>query len=244
MQAVTVGTRGSAAWHAGEPDMTIASGRQARFVPPRLDRPAGGRPRAVVAAFCLMVCLTIAALAMLYRELALASEAPVAASSDRAAAANAAQVEAFYAEVWNGGRVASAGRFVTSDHVYHDPSLGTVPSGPAGVGEAVATLRRGFPDLAISLDDVVATGDRVIVRFTARGTQHGPFLGTAGTGRPVEVTGVAIHRLVDGRIGETWVWWDTYGLALRLGLAVVPVSALDGGNWGGAPGGGLPGHPQ
>jgi predicted ester cyclase len=96
----------------------------------------------------------------------------------------------------------------------------------------------------VTLDDVVAVGDRVTVRFTARGTQRGPLLGAAGTGRAVEVTGVAVHRLVDGRIAETWVWWDAYGLALRLGLPVVPVAALDGGHWEGAPSGALPGHPQ
>ncbi|HEY7036653.1 MAG TPA: ester cyclase [Thermomicrobiales bacterium] len=224
--------------------MNISSGSQARSVPSRLDRPAGGRPRAVVAAFCLMVGLTIAALAMLYSQLALASREPVAVLGDREAGASAALVAEFYAEVWNGGQVASAGRFVTADHVYHDPTLGAVPSGPTGVERAVVTLRQGFPDLVISLDDVVVAGDRVTVRFTARGTQRGPYLGAAGTGRVVEVTGVAIHRLVDGRIAETWVWWDTYGLALRIGLVVVPIADLDGGNWEGAPSGGLSGHAQ
>jgi hypothetical protein len=49
----------------------------------------------------------------------------------------------------------------------------------------------------------------VVVRFTVRGTHRGTFLGAEGTGRAVELTGIAVHRVVDRQIAETWVNWDT-----------------------------------
>ena len=80
---------------------------------------------------------------------------------------------------------------------------------------------------------------------TLRGTHQGTWLGVEGTGRAIETTGVAVHRIAGGLIAETWVGWDTLRLAGQLGLAVVPVSFLaEGDRWEGAPSGGQSGHPQ
>ena len=85
----------------------------------------------------------------------------------------------------------------------------------------------------------MAHGDRVAVRFTFRGTHRGPFLGAEGTGEAVAVTGVAVHRIADDQIAETWLSWDAFGLARQIGLFLVPESAL--GDWEGAPAGDPPG---
>lgn len=213
--------------------MSGTDGSQARPAPPRLTSRSGDRSRTAAAAFCLMVCLTIATVA-LGAKLAMADRAPVAVHADREAEANTTLVARFYAEVWNGGRLTGLADYIANDHAYHDPSSPATPAGPDGVAQRVAALRRVFPDLALTLDDVAAQGDRVTVRFTAHGTQRGTFLGAAGTDRTIEATGIAVHRLVDGQIAETWVSWDTFGIAQQVGLVLLPVAAL--GEWEGAPG--------
>jgi steroid delta-isomerase-like uncharacterized protein len=186
----------------------------------------------LAAAFCLMAVLTIVALAAVGADLALAYRTPVSAPSDPEATANAALVTRFYAEVWSGGRPALVEQFVAADHRFHDPAAPQVPTGPAGMAQVVADLRRAFPDLVVRLDDVVARGDRVAVRITARGTHRGTFLGVEGTGRAVKLTGVAVHRVAHREIAETWIEWDTMGAARQVGLVLVSSAALaelDGG---------------
>ena len=108
---------------------------------------------------------------------------PVAAHADWEAEANAALVTRFYAEVWTGGRTALAARFVAGDHVYHDPASPDVAAGPTGAVAVVTTLRRAFPDLAFTLTDVVATGDRVAIRRGGTAAASAPRPADAG-GRP------------------------------------------------------------
>jgi steroid delta-isomerase-like uncharacterized protein len=187
-------------------------------------------------ACCLLTVLSVAALAAVGAELALAYRAPTVAADAWQTRTNVKLVTRFYADVWNGGRATDTDAFVADDHRYHDPTAPAVPRGPAGVVQAVGALRRIFPDLVLSLDDVVGQGDRVVVRVTARGTHRGTWLGAAGTERVVALTGIAVYRIVDGQIVETWVSWDTFGLAMQVGLVVVPVVALGGADgWDAAP---------
>ncbi len=193
---------------------------------------SGSAPAKVV--FWLMTGLTAVALAALGTELALAGWAPAGEPDDRATEANAARVVGFFDEVWAGGNLRRIGEFVAVDHVYHDPANPAVAAGVGGVAGVVAALRTAFPDLAFTLDDVVGQEGRVAVRFTMRGTHRGDVLGAEGTDRVVTVTGVAVFRLAHRMIVETWVAWDTFGLAQQVGLFLVPAWAL--GDWEGAPG--------
>ena len=78
--------------------------------------------------------------------------------------------------------------------------------------------RSAFPDLAVSVDLIVAEGDLVAVRWTARGTNTGSGNGIPATGRKVQVNGTAIFRFVDGKIAEEWTSANTLGLMKQLGL--------------------------
>jgi len=218
-----------------QPPVTSAKVNQARSTPSNLIRPSGGRSTRA-AAVCLLAVLTAAVFAALGAELVLAYRTPplAPAQTDWTAEDNADLVARFYAEVWNGGKRTLMALYIANDHSFHDPATPEVPAGPDGVAQIVAGLRQTFPDLALTLDDVVARGDRVVVRFTARGTHRGMFLGAEGTGVAVTVTGVAVHRIADAQIAETWLNWDTFGVAQQVGLFMVPLSAL--GEWEGAPG--------
>ena len=86
-----------------------------------------------------------------------------------------------------------------------------------GMNEAKG-WRSAFPDLAVNVDLMVAEGDLVAVRWTARGTNTGTGNGIPATGRKVEVSGTAIFRFVEGRIAEEWTSANTLGLMKQLGL--------------------------
>ncbi|MGD9894224.1 MAG: ester cyclase [Dehalococcoidia bacterium] len=86
------------------------------------------------------------------------------------------------------------------------------PPGPAGVKQHIAMLRSAFPDLQVTIEDLIAEADRVVARLTMRGTHDGDFRGRTPTGRPVTWTGIVIYRLRDGRVVEQWSHFDTRAL--------------------------------
>jgi predicted ester cyclase len=81
-----------------------------------------------------------------------------------------------------------------------------------------AMLFVAFPDLQFMLDDLLADRDRVVARFTARGTQTGVFQDIPATGSAATVSGIAIYRLAGGMVVEQWLEYDQLGLLQQLGV--------------------------
>ena len=131
-------------------------------------------------------------------------------------AANKAIVRRLVEEVINRGDTRLLPALVAEDHVHHD-LLGDL-YGPEGVGLVVAETRAAFPDLRVTLDDLIADGDRVVRRFTLRGTHAGRYMAVPATGRRVEVAGIGIDRLAGGKLVESWINLDVLGLLLQLGV--------------------------
>ena len=79
-------------------------------------------------------------------------------------------------------------------------------------------LRRSFPDVAISIEDQVVEGDRIVNRYVERGTLTGdPFLGIAPAGQRYEKPGITVYRVAGGRLAESWGVEDTLGWFRQLG---------------------------
>ena len=87
--------------------------------------------------------------------------------------------------------------------VDHNLQPGQEP-GLAGVKQVIGLYHAVFPDLTLSCDDIVPSGDRVAVRWTATGTHEGDQLGVPATHQKVTLTGIDIVRIADGRIVERW----------------------------------------
>jgi steroid delta-isomerase-like uncharacterized protein len=100
------------------------------------------------------------------------------------------------------------------------PALRSGP-GPEGWKASITHLRGVFPDIQVTIEDVVAAGDRVAVRSMSRGTHEGELLGVPGSGRPIEFRACDIHRLEQGRIVQTWHLEDYFDVAAQLGLKFV-----------------------
>jgi len=97
-----------------------------------------------------------------------------------------------------------------------------VPPGTAGIKQFISIYRTAYPDTHFTVEDQVAEGDKVATRWTATGTHRGELMGIAPTGKRVTVTGIAITRVTNGKIVETWNNFDALGQLQQLGVIPVP----------------------
>jgi steroid delta-isomerase-like uncharacterized protein len=129
---------------------------------------------------------------------------------------NATIVRRFADEVITQGKIEAAAQYVWEDVVEQVPLPGQGP-GLDGLKDILRAMRTGFPDIAFSILEQIAEGDKVASRFEWTGTHKGAFLGIPATGRPVNVWGIVIDRLENGRIKDTRIIMDTLGLMTQLG---------------------------
>ncbi len=145
------------------------------------------------------------------------------------AAENVAIVRRLTEEVYAGGNLAVIDEFIAPTYVYHGVS-GDDPQkrDREWVRRIVRQLHEAFPDLTISIGDMLAEGDRVVTRFVQRGTHRGDLpWGPHGTvmrasGKQVEFGGIAISRLAGGKVVEDWEVMDWPGLWSQLGALPAP----------------------
>lgn len=118
-------------------------------------------------------------------------------------------------EGFSQGRLELADQLVADDFANHTGVPGQA-AGREGLKKAVATLRAGFPDLKVRIDDVVSQGDRVAVRDEIIATHQGTFNGVSATGRKVSVSRISFYTVRDGKISEAWTQLDMAGLMRQL----------------------------
>jgi steroid delta-isomerase-like uncharacterized protein len=120
-------------------------------------------------------------------------------------------------EIFGAGNYELAHELIGADAVGHDPALPAPVAGPDGVAGAARGYRDAFPDLKLTVNQLIADGDHVATRWTAKGTHKGDLFGIAPTGKEATVTGITIDRWADGKVAESWTNWDTLGLLQQLG---------------------------
>ncbi len=91
-------------------------------------------------------------------------------------------------------------------------------SGAQVLKEVFFGLLRVFPDLHITIEDLIAEGDKVVSRNTVTGTQLGNFMGHAPTGKPVSYNEIFIFRFAGGQVAETWGAVDALALMRQIGV--------------------------
>jgi steroid delta-isomerase-like uncharacterized protein len=127
----------------------------------------------------------------------------------------------FREEIWNPGNLAIADEICAGDFVWRnlDPLTPDFGPGPAALKQVVTMYRTAFPDVRCTIEDLVAEGDQVVIRWTGRGTNDGNLGNIAPTGKAVTVTGIDILRITGGEIQECWTNWDTLGMLQQLGVS-------------------------
>ncbi len=155
---------------------------------------------------------------------AAAQDATPASESDSALEANKALVRRVYV-AFSGGDPDDLDAVVAEDFAHHPLSPGEQP-GRDGFKGVVGVFRTIFPDFDVTLEDVVAEGDRVAIRGVARGTHEGDLLGIPATGVPVTFGVADVYRLADGEIKEGWHQEDFLSIFQQIG-AYPPLDQSD-----------------
>jgi steroid delta-isomerase-like uncharacterized protein len=126
-------------------------------------------------------------------------------------------IERHFEEIWNEYRLEVVGELVSSDYFTHSPVPGQ-PQGIEGFSFAVRTVREGFPDMVITVEDLIGEEDKVVARLTATGTHTGKLGPIEPTGRKATWSGIRIFRMEAGKIAEHWAIWDDVSLGRQLGI--------------------------
>ena len=123
-----------------------------------------------------------------------------------------------FEELWNKGNLSLADELYTPNYEHHDASSPDFGRGPESEKKRAALYRTAFPDLQLTIEDIIAEGQTVVARWSCRGTHKGDLSGIAPTGKQVTISGVSIARFTNGKMEEGWVNWDALGLMQQLGV--------------------------
>ena len=130
---------------------------------------------------------------------------------------NEALVRSYYEKAFGQKNVGLIAEIMAPDCINHT-SIPTIGQGSVSFEQAVNMYYDAFPDINFTIEDAIAQEDKVVLRMTLRGTHKGEFLGIPPTGKKIEVMGLAIFRVANGKIAEVWGLRDHIGTMLQLGV--------------------------
>ncbi len=130
-----------------------------------------------------------------------------------------------FEDLWNGRKEGLLEELFAPDFVGHDPATAEPIRGIEGYRAWMKDMIRGLPDLRFELHEMIAEGDRVVIRWTLRGTHLGKWNEIPATYKTVEITGMTLYRTADGKLAEMYNEWDSLGLLRQLGLLPPPLAA-------------------
>ena len=131
---------------------------------------------------------------------------------------NKALFRRFVEEVFNKGNVSTIDEFLAPNFVEREVLPPGTPSGREGVKQLTMMFRTAFPDFNVSIDDMIAEGDKIVARTTWSGTQKGEFMGIPSSGKRVSFDVIDIIRISEGKGVEHWGVMDSSALMQQLGV--------------------------
>ena len=131
---------------------------------------------------------------------------------------NKAIVRRLFAELWNTGNLSVADEIFSPNYSHHDPSTPDFGRGPESEKKRATLYRTAFPDLHLTIVDVIAEGETVMTRWSCHGTHKGELNGVAPTGKQFTISGMTVARVSNDKIAEGYVNWDAQGLMQQLGV--------------------------
>jgi steroid delta-isomerase-like uncharacterized protein len=129
--------------------------------------------------------------------------------------------ERFNEDIWGTGDEAALEELFAPDFVDHGALPGQTPD-REGHKQTLAAFCSAFPDLSVTTDDIIAEGDKVVSRWTARGTHQGELMGIAPTGKEVTITGIDVLRIAEGKVVERWAEGNDLEVIQQIGAIPPP----------------------
>ncbi len=130
-------------------------------------------------------------------------------------------IERIPLEVLNNNKFELIDELYSTDFVEHTPPPGVAPT-REGFKQTAIALKKAFPDLRYTIEDVIESGDRIVHRLTARGTMKGDFAGMPATGKNATWTEIHIGKVANGRVTEHWGVIDQLSMLVQLGVIQSP----------------------
>lgn len=125
----------------------------------------------------------------------------------------------FFEEVFGNGELNVLDEIFVRDHVNDGPgAIPGQPTGPEDTKKLVTVYRTAFPEVHFTIDEQIAEGDKVVTRWTGRGTHQRELMGIPATGNSATVSGITVDRILNGKIAESWGIFDQFGMFQQLGV--------------------------
>ncbi len=131
---------------------------------------------------------------------------------------NKAIVRRLYEEVWNKRRLELVDEIISPSHALHDPNVSGSAVGPEAYKRQVTRFITAFPDLRLTIEDMVGENEKLAVAWTISGTHKGEFMGIPATNKKVSVDGITINHIVNAKIMDSYISWDAWGAMQQLGV--------------------------
>ena len=135
--------------------------------------------------------------------------------------ANKATLRRFLDEAFGKGNLVAVDELIADTFVDHSPPP-HISGDKAGTKQIVKLFRSAFPNLRLTVEDMIAEGDKISVRVVTRGTHKGELMGIAPTGRSVTINEQHIVRFANGKMTEHWGVEDNLGMMQQLGVVQAP----------------------
>ncbi len=127
-------------------------------------------------------------------------------------------VRRLYEEVWNKRRLELVDEIISPSHALHDPNVSGSAVGPEAYKRQVTRFITAFPDLRLTIEDIVGENEKLAVAWTISGTHRGEFMGITATNKKVSVDGITINHIVNAKIMDSYISWDAWGAMQQLGV--------------------------
>lgn len=134
--------------------------------------------------------------------------------------ANKAIARRFFEQVWNKGNLDVIDETHAAGYVLHDPT-GDI-QGTEGLRQFVMVYRTAFPDFHVTIEDEIAEGDMVVLRWTVTGTHKAELMGIPPTNKRMKMAGITMGRIASRKIVEAWNSLDALGMMQQLGVIPTP----------------------
>jgi len=124
-------------------------------------------------------------------------------------------VSRIWDEIWNQGNYDTCDEVLASDYFGHLPMMDV--HGPEQFRQLVSTYRSAYPDVHLTVEDIFGAGDKLAVRWVSRGTHLGEMMGFPPSGNKIEIMGISLFRVENGKVAEEWEGFDTLKMMQQIG---------------------------